>query len=73
MENESTSNCNSNKNKGGMHGNGMIGGAYFVTIVGAAIYFIQNSANFWEGVVGILKAFVWPAFVIQKVLEILKL
>lgn len=61
-------NC-SNKNKSG----GMLGGAYFLTIVGAAVYFFQNVATFWGGVLAILKALVWPAFVIYKVLEILKL
>ncbi len=64
---------NNAKNKGGMHSGGMLGGAYFLTIVGAAVYFIQHAANFWGGVVGLLKAFVWPAFAIYKVLELLKL
>lgn len=59
-----------NKNK--VQSSGMLGGAYFLTIVGAAVYFIQQAASFWEGVLGLLKAFVWPAFVIYKVLEVLK-
>lgn len=61
------------KNNNTSHSSGMLGGAYFVTIVGAAIYFIQQAATFWEGVLGLLKAFVWPAFVIYRVLEMLKL
>lgn len=60
-------------NKSGMQSGGMLGGAYFVTIVGAAVYFIQQAATFWEGVLGLMKAFVWPAFVIYKVLEMLKI
>jgi hypothetical protein len=63
-------NC-SNKNK--VQSSGMLGGAYFLTIIGAAAYFLQNAASFWGGVLAILKAFVWPAFVIYKVLEMLKL
>ena len=73
MENEKIAKCNNNKNKNGLQSNGMLGGAYFLTIVGAAVYFIQQSSTFWGGVVGLLKAFVWPAFVIYKVLEMLKL
>lgn len=73
MENDSLSKDGSCKNKHGKHSDGMLGGAYFVTIVGAAVYFIQHATTFWGGVLGLLKAFVWPAFVIHKVLEILKL
>lgn len=63
--------CMDNKNK--MQSSGMLGGAYFVTIVGAAVYFLQSAASFWGGVLAILKALVWPAFVIYKVLEMLKI
>jgi len=52
---------------------GVLGGAYFVTIVGAAAYFLQNSSSFWGGVLAILKACVWPAFAVYKVLELLNL
>jgi len=48
-------------------------GGYFLTIVGAAVYFVQHSQGFWGGVVGILKGLVWPAFVIHRVLGLLKL
>jgi hypothetical protein len=61
----------SGKNK--VQSSGMLGGAYFLTIIGAAVYFLQSAASFWSGVLAILKAFVWPAFVIYKVLDILKL
>lgn len=63
-------NC-SNKNK--MQSGGVLGGVYFSTIVGAAIYFLQGAATFWGVVFAILKALVWPAFVVYKVLELLKL
>jgi len=55
------------------HGNGgMCGGVYGLAFIGAAIYFIQQSSTFWMGVLGVLKAMVWPALIIYKVLEILK-
>lgn len=71
MEDNDVQKCYSESNKS--HHEGMLGGAYFLTIVGAAVYFVQLSQTFWQGVVGVLKAFVWPAFVVYKVLEILKL
>jgi hypothetical protein len=52
--------------------NGVFGGIYFLTIIGAAIYFIQHSTSFWGGVLGFFEALIWPLLVIYKVLEILK-
>jgi len=57
-----------------MKDNSNVSGAiYFLTIIGAAVYFIKTAVSFWGGVLGILKAMVWPAIVIYKVLELLKL
>ncbi len=56
-----------------MNNNGIFGGVYFLTIVGSAIYFIQHADGFWYGVIGFLKALVWPLFVIYKILELLKM
>lgn len=64
---------NNSSGKNNVNSGGMLGGAYFMTIVGAAVYFLHNAASFWGGVLGILKAFVWPAFVIYKVLDLLNL
>lgn len=53
---------------------GNSGGAiYGLGIIGAAVYFIQHSDTFWGGVLGLLKAIVWPAVVIYKALEMLKM
>lgn len=35
------------------------------------MYFIQHANTFWIGVLGVLKAAVWPAFVVYKLLEFL--
>ena len=51
--------------KGGM------GGAYFLGFIGAAVYFISTSVGFWAGVVGFLKAIVWPGFVVYGLLKFL--
>jgi hypothetical protein len=32
--------------------------------IGAAIYFISQATGFWMGVLGFLKAMVWPAFLV---------
>lgn len=44
------------------------GSIYFFGFVGAAIYYISQSTTFWTGVLGILKAIVWPAFLVYKLL-----
>jgi hypothetical protein len=39
---------------------------YGLGLIGAAIYFISHAATFWLGVVGFLKAIVWPAFLVYQ-------
>lgn len=50
---------------------GACGCGYFLGVIGAAVYFIQQSSTFWEGVLGILKAIVWPAFLVYKLFSFL--
>ncbi|MDD2753794.1 MAG: hypothetical protein PHT44_04265 [Candidatus Portnoybacteria bacterium] len=45
------------------------GGVYGLAFIGAAVYYIQHADTFWMGALGILKAIIWPAMVIYKVLE----
>ncbi len=49
------------------------GFAYFLGLIGAAVYYIQQANSSWEGVIGVLKAFVWPAFLIYGLLDFLNL
>ena len=58
--------CKGDKTKKNMCGCG--GGIYFLGFIGATVYYIQASTTFWQGVVGVLKALVWPAFLIHKLL-----
>ncbi|MEX2016966.1 MAG: hypothetical protein WD876_00650 [Candidatus Pacearchaeota archaeon] len=44
------------------------GGVYGLGFIGAAIYYIQAATGFWDGVLGVLKALVWPAFLVHKLL-----
>ncbi len=41
---------------------------YGLGFIGAAVYYIQQATGFWEGVLGVLKALVWPAFLVHKLL-----
>jgi hypothetical protein len=43
-------------------------GLYFIGFIGAAVYYLQQSTSFWTGVLAILKALVWPAFLVYKLL-----
>jgi hypothetical protein len=51
-------------------GSGMV---YFLAVIGAAVYYVQQSTTFWGGVLGLLKALVWPAMLIYKALEYFKM
>ncbi len=75
-ENNSTkqNECQSRKHshRHGGSGSGMFGGAYFMAFIGAAVYYIMQATTFWGGVLGFLKAIVWPAMLIFKLFEFLK-
>jgi hypothetical protein len=45
---------------------------YGLGVVGAMIYYVSNATGFWMGVVGILKALVWPAFLVYEALKVLQ-
>jgi hypothetical protein len=51
----------------------VLGGSYFVTFIGAAVYFVQQSNGFWGFILALLKACVWPAFAVHRALELLQL
>ena len=54
-----------------MHSGARMGGAYFLTYIGAAIHFVQTSDGFWGFVLALLKAMVWPAYFIHRVFDLL--
>ena len=56
-------NCNPNNSCGGM--------VYVLGFIGAAIYYISTATGFWSGVLGFLKAFVWPVFLVHGLLKFL--
>ena len=42
---------------------------YGLGLIGAAIYYISIATSFWIGVLGFLKALVWPAFLVYEALK----
>jgi hypothetical protein len=53
----------------GSKGGSPAGAVYGLGFIGAAIYYIHMATTFTMGVVGILKALVWPAFLVYKIFE----
>lgn len=39
---------------------------YGLGFIGAAIYFISHAVGFWMGVLGFLKAIIWPVFFVYE-------
>ena len=73
-ENNSSTKCS--RDRGGMQkhgGSGIAGAAYFMGFIAAAVYYIQNAVSFGTGVLGFLKALVWPAFLVYNLLDFLKM
>jgi len=53
--------------------NGILGGIYGMAFIGGVVYYIQHAPSFWGGVLGIIKAIFWPAVILYKALELLKM
>ena len=74
MEEENKKECCDTKCKCGS-GSGACGacggGIYGLAFLGAVVYYIQHAESFWMGVLGVLKAIVWPAILVYKLLEFL--
>lgn len=72
MNEEKNCDCNCNCNKNQNHRATASGGAvYGFGMIGAAIYFLSHAATFWLGVLGFLKAIVWPAILVFEALKVL--
>ncbi len=56
-----------------IHGNGPSGAIYALGLIGAAVYYISQSTSFMMGVLGFLKALVWPAILVHHLLRYLGL
>ena len=54
-----------------VQGGAQSGAVYGLGFIGAAIYFISTATGFWMGVLGFLKAIVWPAFLVYETFKFL--
>ena len=48
---------------------GCAGFGYTMGFLGAAVYYTANATGFWMGVLGFLKAIVWPAFLVFELMK----
>jgi len=48
------------------------GAVYGLGMIGAMVFYIGQAATFGAGVIGFLKALVWPAFLVYSALNYLK-
>jgi hypothetical protein len=48
---------------------GAVGFTMLLAFVGAAVYFVSQVDGFWNVVVAILKAAVWPAILVYNLLQ----
>ncbi|MEJ2053566.1 MAG: hypothetical protein P8X42_06565 [Calditrichaceae bacterium] len=44
---------------------------YGMGFIGALIYYLSMATGFWIGVFGIIKAILWPAFLVYEALKYL--
>ncbi len=51
------------------HVDGGGGAVYGLGFIGALVYYISTATSFWMGVLGVLKAIVWPAFLVYGLLK----
>lgn len=49
-----------------MQNNASSGAFYGMGFIGAAVYFISHSTGFWMGLIGLLKAIIWPVFFVYE-------
>ncbi len=49
------------------------GAVYGLGIFGAIIYYIQTASSFWDGLIGFIKAFFWPGFMVYELMQFLRM
>lgn len=63
--------CEQKDGSKNMKDNASSGALYGMGVIGAVIYFISTATSFWMGALGVLKAMVWPAFLVYYALKAL--
>jgi len=52
-----------------IHNSGTANAVYGLGFIGAAVFFISQSASLWMGVWGFVKALVWPALMVYELFK----
>ena len=52
-------------------GNVPAGAVYSLGLIGAAVYYISTATGFWMGLLGVVKALVWPAIMVFQAFKTL--
>lgn len=73
MNTEMSENKNDCRKTGVVPHHGTSNAIYGLGFVGACVYFIGQATTFWLGVLGFLKALVWPALLIFELLKYLNM
>ena len=53
--------------------NGTAGTLYGMAMIGSVVYFVRHAATFGAGVIGVIKGLFWPAVLMYRLLEYLKM
>lgn len=61
--------CANKKHTSSSSQHGTSGALYFVGFIGALVYWMQAAVGFGAVVTGVLKAMVWPAYVVFHLLQ----
>jgi hypothetical protein len=61
--------CDWSKAKCKVEDSGCSGVVYFLGLIGALVYYISTATGFWNGVWGVIKALLWPAFLVFELLK----
>jgi hypothetical protein len=56
-----------------MNGGCNSGAVYGLGLIGALIYYFQHAVTFSDGVMGLIKAIVWPGVLTYKLLEFFRM
>jgi len=73
MSDEKSSTTNVKIVNKGVKNQGVGSGIYGLAFIGSLIYYLMNAETFWMGVLGFLKALVWPAILVYGLLDYLKM
>lgn len=52
---------------------GPAGGIWFMGFLGAAVHLVGNVDGFWNIILALLKAAIWPALLVNRVFEMLRI